>query len=278
MRPAGQQHRGGHQNRAASQNHAGSRKSYASSALAGQSQPQTSADSSNAGRNNQAAAPGPSVQAMTTSTSVQLSSLIGQHVAISLHAKQDTASASNINGGKAPQASIQGKLWAFDDRIGTLVLQTPPSGFRMIMLHSVSDISIVAPQQSNGTAVPCDAVEEPFTPIPGSVVQEREEAAVRDEAQRVARLPPSGSLPIAGEIFEALGKTLPVRWADNIMSVYRSNFSVLADTSRHSVVMDEVLVDPPYTSASCRSENATRLARVQKVLQGERTRIEASLS
>ena len=234
MRPAGQQHRGGHQNRAASQNHAGSRKSYASSALAGQSQPQTSADLSNAGRNNQAAAPSPSVQATTTtSTSVQLSSLIGQHVAISLHAKQDTASASNINGGKAPQASIQGKLWAFDDRIGTLVLQTPPSGFRMIMLHSVSDISIVAPQQSNGTAVSFDAVEEPFTPIPGSVVQEREEAAVRDEAHRVARLPPPGSLPIAGEIFEALGKTLPVRWANNIMCVHSAVFHVLADPSLH---------------------------------------------
>ena len=63
------------------------------------------------------------------------------------------------------------------------------------------------------------------------------------------------------DIFDALIKTLPVSWKNQVI-----------------VVMDEVFIDPPYTSSSCQiasgktNANST-LIRVKKVLEGERARL-----
>ncbi len=61
-------------------------------------------------------------------------------------------------------------------------------------------------------------------------------------------------------IFDALSKTLPVLWDDDKI-----------------VVMDEILISPPYKPESCAllpgKSAETSLMRIRKVLQGERARL-----
>lgn len=60
----------------------------------------------------------------------------------------------------------------------------------------------------------------------------------------------------AQEIFDALVRTLPCRW-----------------DAQKIVVMDEIRIEPPYTADSCRGPANAALARVKKVLEGERKRL-----
>ncbi|GAA5802489.1 hypothetical protein HPULCUR_007954 [Helicostylum pulchrum] len=61
------------------------------------------------------------------------------------------------------------------------------------------------------------------------------------------------------DIFNALSKTLPCRWSKDTI-----------------VVMDEVLITPPYSVDNCKanSSSGASLARVKKVLEGERKRLQ----
>ncbi|KAI9216644.1 anticodon-binding domain-containing protein [Blastocladiella britannica] len=62
--------------------------------------------------------------------------------------------------------------------------------------------------------------------------------------------------PSAQLLFDALAKTMSCRWHDATI-----------------VVMEQVLVDAPYTPSACRSKDARALERVRKVLQGERRKL-----
>ncbi|KAK9317873.1 anticodon-binding domain-containing protein [Lipomyces starkeyi] len=62
----------------------------------------------------------------------------------------------------------------------------------------------------------------------------------------------------AQDLFDALAKTLPVRWLDK---------SIL--------VLEEVKINPPYTPEACSAKSdSPALARVKKVVDGERRRLE----
>ncbi|KAJ3091250.1 hypothetical protein HK102_001213, partial [Quaeritorhiza haematococci] len=65
------------------------------------------------------------------------------------------------------------------------------------------------------------------------------------------------------DIFDALSKTLPTKWRGELI-----------------VVMDEILINPPYTVESCKVKEGRAgaggdmtLARVRKVLEGVRGRL-----
>ncbi|KAI9478530.1 MAG: anticodon-binding domain-containing protein [Benjaminiella poitrasii] len=60
------------------------------------------------------------------------------------------------------------------------------------------------------------------------------------------------------DIFNALSKTLPCRWSKDTI-----------------VVMDEILITPPYGVDDCKANanSASLLARIKKVLEGERKRL-----
>jgi len=101
--------------------------------------------------------------------------------------------------------------------------------------------------------VPSTAAKQlELKPVDLQRLKERENEAVKAEYKRIEREPPPGVSPLGRELFEALGKTLPVRWA-----------------KQQIVVLEEVLVDPPYTRDSVKSNNPTRMDRVIKVLSGE---------
>ncbi|KAL9688751.1 hypothetical protein QQ045_033175 [Rhodiola kirilowii] len=84
----------------------------------------------------------------------------------------------------------------------------------------------------------------------------REEAAVRQaevEAERIG----VGVTAEAQNLFDALSKTLPVRWDKNVI-----------------VVMNEVRVSSPYLPESVNGGAASANERVRKVLEFERKRMQ----
>ncbi|KAF9541085.1 hypothetical protein EC957_003412 [Mortierella hygrophila] len=88
-------------------------------------------------------------------------------------------------------------------------------------------------------------------------IQQREQQAIR-EAQAAAARIGVGVSTIGQDIFDALSKTLPCRWHKDQI-----------------VVMDEVIISSPYESDNCKANAsaAATLARVKKVLEGERLRM-----
>ncbi|KAG0271465.1 hypothetical protein BGZ95_000717 [Linnemannia exigua] len=88
-------------------------------------------------------------------------------------------------------------------------------------------------------------------------IQQREQQAIR-EAQAAAARIGVGVTSIGQDIFNALHKTLPCRWHD-----------------LQIIVMDEVIISPPYETENCKANASSSyvLARVKKVLEGERMRM-----
>ncbi|KAG9069762.1 hypothetical protein KI688_009087 [Linnemannia hyalina] len=88
-------------------------------------------------------------------------------------------------------------------------------------------------------------------------IQQREQQAIR-EAQAAAARIGVGVSTIGQDIFDALSKTLPCRWHKDQI-----------------VVMDEVIISSPYEPDNCKANAsaAATLARVKKVLEGERLRM-----
>ncbi|RKP04977.1 anticodon-binding domain-containing protein [Thamnocephalis sphaerospora] len=93
-------------------------------------------------------------------------------------------------------------------------------------------------------------------PLPLDRLRAREAKAIKEAHQAEARRG-VGVDKEAQDIFDALSKTLPCRWHEQTI-----------------VVLDEVLVEPPYTVESCKANasSSSSLARVKK-LEGERKRL-----
>jgi len=171
----------------------------------------------------------------------------------------------------SPERVYEGSLWCCDPKIGLLALEClstnptavqssrkPPLGnladYRLIKISSLKSFEVISPSTGSTPLPEMKAISIP-------AVQAVEAAAVKAVEARSFRLAPKGAGRLGQEIFDALGKTLPVRWAQATI-----------------VVMDEVIIHPPYDVKDCQtpqSEGAgrTRLDRVRKVLEGERTRL-----
>ncbi|KAG0313054.1 hypothetical protein BGZ99_009101 [Dissophora globulifera] len=94
-------------------------------------------------------------------------------------------------------------------------------------------------------------------PVQLDKLQQREQQAIREAQVAAARIG-VGVSSIGQDIFDALSKTLPCRWAKDSI-----------------VVMDEVLIAPPYEPENCKASASSSytLARVKKVLEHERMRL-----
>ncbi|CAG8623719.1 hypothetical protein RhiirA5_486922 [Rhizophagus irregularis] len=95
--------------------------------------------------------------------------------------------------------------------------------------------------------------------VPMERIQAREIQAVRETQAALARIG-VGVTQKAQDIFDALSKTLPCRWAKDSI-----------------VVLDEVMINPPYDIDDCKASQSASgsLAQVRKVLEGERKRLES---
>jgi len=189
----------------------------------------------------------------------------------------------------------EGQIYAYDPKTNCVVLQTPSASttpnssgsqkydFRILKISFLKEVIQIPNRKSsidinsnsttvtNSTANNSSAngpntnngIFSTFVPSVGYVpldrIQTREIHAVKETQAALARIG-VGVTQKAQDIFDALSKTLPCRWAKESI-----------------VVLDEVMINPPYDIDDCKANQSASgsLARVKKVLEGERKRLES---
>ncbi|KAJ2761830.1 hypothetical protein IWQ56_005085 [Coemansia nantahalensis] len=152
-------------------------------------------------------------------------------------------------------SAVKGALYAYDVYSGVAAVTAPAAGGKQqVTLVKAANMAAVraAPAAATGAQLP------EVRPVAPAAIEARKQRALGAARERASRIG-VGVSDRAQAIFEALSKTLPCRWDQDKI-----------------VVLDEVLVDPPYVVESCRalSAAASSLPRVKKVLQGELTRLD----
>lgn len=159
---------------------------------------------------------------------------------------------------------LEGKLWCYDPIPGIVIIESQgPSKdrqtYRMVKVNQVREVHVGDSVESelNPSSVVA-RILEPVRPINVTAAAMREAQAVKaDEAKR-ARIG-HGVSRWAQEIFDALGKTLPVRWHQTSI-----------------VILDDVLLSGPQyrpEDVKVSGNNSARLTRVRQVLEGEWARL-----
>lgn len=168
-----------------------------------------------------------------------------------------------IPSGALPERTVEGTLWTYDASTSVVVLTS--------LSHSSSSNPTTAQNPSNQkrsyhllktpqikSVVVLSTSPDPTLPDPASAlaainlkeVDARVKKAVRKDQEERARVG-QGVSEEAQALFDALGKTLPVRWAGGSI-----------------VVMDEVMISPPYGPADVRGTKSAggQVERVRKVV------------
>ncbi|EGF99613.1 uncharacterized protein MELLADRAFT_75894 [Melampsora larici-populina 98AG31] len=175
---------------------------------------------------------------------------------------------------------VEGKVWCYDPLPGVIVLECPGSSptsttdlqsgkgkqtYRMIKMNQIKEVQIGDKnnmdkiESSTTTSSIVDKILEPLKPININAVELREATAIKNDDARRARIG-HGVSRWGQEIFDALGKTLPVRWHQTSI-----------------VILDDVLLPGPlYRPEDAKSNKEARLQRVRTVLEGERIRLRAT--
>ncbi|KAG2224132.1 hypothetical protein INT45_000147 [Circinella minor] len=159
----------------------------------------------------------------------------------------------------ASNEEIQGRIYTYD-RMTNSIASTQHTtrkglGFRIIKISHIKEVLSNEEMNNNDTTnyLPINYVQV-------ERLNQRELNGVKHMRQRVAKMG-VGVTKEAQDIFDALSKTLPCRWSNDTI-----------------VVLDEVLIQAPYGIENCKANasSAASLARVKKVLEGERRRLEKS--
>ncbi|KAJ2785042.1 hypothetical protein H4R18_000750 [Coemansia javaensis] len=158
----------------------------------------------------------------------------------------------------ADGSRLDGVLYAFDVYSGVVAVVSEPEGaargrLRVVLARAAN---IAAVRVAKG---PSPLPELPDLPLVDPARIEARKARELVLAQERAARIGVGVSDKAQAIFEALSKTMPCRWDQDRI-----------------VVLDEVLIEPPYAAENCRelSAAAFSLTRVRKVLQGELSRLD----
>ncbi|MBW0465699.1 hypothetical protein O181_005414 [Austropuccinia psidii MF-1] len=154
---------------------------------------------------------------------------------------------------------VEGNLWCYDPITGVVILDSPGSGkgkqtFRMVKVNQVREVQLGEPIESPPPAALVSKILEPVRPINVTAIAMREAQAVKADDARRARIG-HGVSRWAQEIFDALGKTLPVRWHQTSI-----------------IILDDVMLSGPQyrpEDVKVSGNNSARLARVRQVLEGE---------
>lgn len=153
---------------------------------------------------------GANADATSTSSSVSLSSVIGSQIRLSL----------NAGARDKERPVVEGQLWCYDPGYGSLVLMTPATSksstnnYRIVRLSNIASVTVLQPADPQTSSA---IVNLQLKAIDINKVQEREAEGVKEEMKRISNEPPPGVSELGKALFEALGKTLPVRWANKTM-------------------------------------------------------------
>ncbi|GAA5831500.1 hypothetical protein JCM11251_004045 [Rhodosporidiobolus azoricus] len=170
--------------------------------------------------------------------------------------------------GDLPQRDVEGSLFTFDSSFVVLSSPASPSSdssspsssskrtYRLIKTSQIVSVFVLS-------TTPDPSLPSPTTPLPAGSsasaadLSARVEKAVADDRKARARVG-QGVSEDGQALFDAMAKTMPVRWA-----------------GKSIVVMDEVMVDEPYGSENVRGAKgaADRVERIKRVLEGIRSRM-----
>ncbi|EPS37544.1 hypothetical protein H072_8754 [Dactylellina haptotyla CBS 200.50] len=168
--------------------------------------------------------------------------------------------------------TIEGLIFSYDTIANCVTLLTGPNAVipypknapvnvRILKIPFLKDVVVLAPskppQNSSTSKGPFSAAEPQIRPINLQAMRNREQAALKLEYEKM--LGHGVGVSEEGQaIYTALSKTMPCRWQ-----------------GKHIIVLDTVIIQEPYTVEKCSSPqgNENALARVKKVLEGERKRL-----
>ncbi|KDO29590.1 hypothetical protein SPRG_05543 [Saprolegnia parasitica CBS 223.65] len=141
-------------------------------------------------------------------------------------------------------APLEGSLFTLDPTSGFLVLEAQDAT-QLVHMDAVVRI---------------EAMDTPPSAAPALCVTEDDlrklELRTRQQAEKAIASIGKNVSPTGQAIFDALSKTMPCEWEDQNIRV-----------------MHEVVILPPYASASCQSTNKAMLDRIRKVLDGEHRKL-----
>lgn len=174
-----------------------------------------------------------------------------------------------LNENGAEDRWVEGKIWCYDPVPGVVILESPGTSkgrltYRMIKVNQIKDLQVgdlIDPIPPNSSSI-IPKILEPVRPINVTAIAMREAHAVKADDARRARIG-HGVSRWAQEIFDALGKTLPVRWHQTSI-----------------IILDDVLLTGPNyrsedikMSSNASGNNNARMNRVKQVLDGEWARL-----
>ena len=122
----------------------------------------------------------------------------------------------------------------------------------MVNTRAVTSVKAVEQAESGGRSSGMK-----YTPL--AAVQASEQQALM-VAQAASNMIGEGVTDEGQAVFYALAKTLPCFW------------------SGKNIVALDITIRPPYSAADCSGDEPTTLARVQRVLEGERKKIKAKMA
>ncbi|KAI8646962.1 anticodon-binding domain-containing protein [Parasitella parasitica] len=165
----------------------------------------------------------------------------------------------------ASNEEIEGLVYTYDRTTNCIAIDSSPQtpststaaaagrnlSFRIIKISHIKEIISLGDGISN---------KKDYLPVNRVQVDRlkvRESEALKGFQSQVSKIG-VGVTKEGQDIFNALSKTLPCRWSKETI-----------------VVMDEILITPPYGIDDCKANasSAASLTRVKKVLEGERKRL-----
>lgn len=173
-----------------------------------------------------------------------------------------------IPSGELPQRTVTGTLWTYDPTTSLVVLSTasstapsnpttaqnPPSqkrSYHLVKTNQIKSVVVLSttPSPDSVSLPPLDQLRA----TPPAELKARLDKAVRADMAERARVG-KGVSEEAQALFDALGRTLPVRWHNTSM-----------------VVMDEVIISAPYGVKNVQGGKGAgeRIERVRKVVSPE---------
>lgn len=183
-------------------------------------------------------------------------------------------SVAPLAGETGPAKSVEGALFTYDSSFVVLASPeaaasarpaTPNLGaskgagdsaaprrtFTFLRTSQISSVTVLSPSPTD-TTLPASDAPLPSLPSSPTELSARVDRAVAEDRKARARLAPSGTSPEAQGLFDALAKTLPVRWAGTSI-----------------VVLDEVVIESPYEPANVKGAkgSADRVERIKKMVR-----------
>ncbi|KAK9457390.1 anticodon-binding domain-containing protein [Dipodascopsis uninucleata] len=148
-------------------------------------------------------------------------------------------------------------------------IKNKKKNYRLLKISFIKDVQVIGKSSvtsdtssgsgtSNNSSSAFAKAVPSISPVSIASANQRLNSAIRSANQAIVQ-EGVGVTKEAQELFNALVKTLPCRWADKSI-----------------IVLDEVRIDPPYTSESCKSKNPSSpaLIRIKRVVEGERKRLQ----